>query len=249
MGWRVARSLDVLLGQLNTLAPRRSKASDGSIGDAAHASRDSDHNPWYGPGIVTARDFTHDPAGGLDGNWLAETLVESRDPRIKYVIWNRRIVDSRPGNSPWRWIPYHGANPHTKHVHVSVIPNASADDQRAWALGGGDANVQEIEDADVLAGPLDHAYEPSDERQYHHRTIETRSISSVVGDVWFSVSAGYADMDDVFLFFNGVQAPIHLPKIPKDTRQVWAVPDGCGSISWEYHCTGPSSSAVIYGNR
>ena len=44
MAWRVARSLDVLLGQLNALAPERSKASDGSIGDAAHASRSSDHN-------------------------------------------------------------------------------------------------------------------------------------------------------------------------------------------------------------
>jgi len=132
--WRVARSLDVLLGQLNAKAPNRSKASDGSIGDAAHQTRDSDHNPWYGPGIVTARDFTHDPAGGLDGQWLADTLVHWRDPRIKYVIWNRRILDTRPLLDPWTWQPYDGTNPHTHHVHLSVMDNPTCDDTRAWTL-------------------------------------------------------------------------------------------------------------------
>jgi hypothetical protein len=34
--------------------PGRSKASDGSIGNAVYASRDSDHNPWDEPGTVTA---------------------------------------------------------------------------------------------------------------------------------------------------------------------------------------------------
>ncbi len=74
MAWRTAKSLDVLLDEINRAAPKRSKASDGSIGDAAHATRSSDHNPWVrwlGTGIVTARDFTHDPAGGLDCNKLA----------------------------------------------------------------------------------------------------------------------------------------------------------------------------------
>jgi hypothetical protein len=136
VAWRVARSLDTLLGQLNAAAPRRSKASDGSIGDAAHASRDSDHNPWYGPGVVTARDFTHDPAGGLDCQWLANALVAAKDSRVKYVIYNRRICDSRPGNNPWVWMPYSGTNPHTKHLHLSVMDNASCDDTRGWSLSG-----------------------------------------------------------------------------------------------------------------
>ncbi|WP_370943992.1 hypothetical protein AB5J62_33465 [Amycolatopsis sp. cg5] len=144
MTWRVAKSLDVLLGQLNARAPRRSRASDGSIGDAAHATTDSDHNPWYGPGIVTARDFTHDPAGGLDCNWLADVLVRSRDSRIKYVIWNWRILDTRPQFNPWCWMPYSGSNGHTHHLHLSVMPNGSADDTRAWNLGGGDPGEDEL---------------------------------------------------------------------------------------------------------
>lgn len=132
--WRVALSLDILLRQLNERAPSRSKASDGSIGDAAHATRDSDHNPHYGPGIVTARDFTHDPVGGLDGQWLADTLARFRDPRIKYVIWNRRIMDARPEFQPWTWQPYAGTNPHTKHVHLSVVASPLCDNVRRWTL-------------------------------------------------------------------------------------------------------------------
>lgn len=134
MAWRVARSLDVLLGQLNARFPHRSKLSDGSIGDAAHASRSSDHNPWYGPGIVTARDYTHDPKGGVDINRLSDELAASRDPRIKYVIANGMILDSRPGNRPWQWVRYTGSNQHTKHLHLSVMDNPSCDDTRPWNL-------------------------------------------------------------------------------------------------------------------
>lgn len=129
--WRVARSLNVLLGQLNALAPNRDKESDGSIGDAEHASRASDHNPWYGPGIVTARDFTHDPAGGLDCNKLAATLVAHRDRRVKYVIWDRRIWE--PGTG---WETYYGANPHNHHLHLSVVASPLCDDESPWALDG-----------------------------------------------------------------------------------------------------------------
>lgn len=135
MTWRVANSLNVLLSQLNTRAPRRSKAADGSIGDASHASRSSDHNPWYGPGIVTARDFTHDPAGGLDCNWLASVLIASRDRRIKYLIWNRRILSGAGGPSPWAWREYDGPNAHTKHLHLSVVASSAADTTTPWNLG------------------------------------------------------------------------------------------------------------------
>lgn len=134
MAWRVARSLDVLLGQLNAARPDRAKASDGAIGDTAHSNRSSDHNPWYGPGIVTARDFTHDPARGVVIAVLADQLLASRDGRIKYVIANGRIASGANGPSPWAWRAYSGPNPHTKHLHLSVVAAASADDPRLWAL-------------------------------------------------------------------------------------------------------------------
>lgn len=129
MAWYVARSLDTLLSQLNALAPRRSKISDGSIGDAAHSSRTSDHNPTSA-GQVCARDFTHDPAGGLDCQWLANMLVASGDARIKYVIWNRRIWTPGVG-----WKAYSGSNPHTSHLHLSVRAGVIGNGTQVWNLG------------------------------------------------------------------------------------------------------------------
>lgn len=127
MTWRVARSLDVLLTEINERAPKRNKVSDGSIGDAAHASRSSDHNPWVkdasGTGVVRARDFTHDPAGGLDCNWLAAEVASllGNHPALTngaYVIWNRRIISTDRKGEGWR--AYTGSNGHTQHCHVSV---------------------------------------------------------------------------------------------------------------------------------
>ncbi|MGE0359012.1 MAG: peptidoglycan-binding protein [Burkholderiales bacterium] len=135
--WRVARSLETLRAQLDDIAPNRSRASDGAIGDAAHATRDSDHNPWYvlaGQPLVTARDFTHDPAGGLDCARLADVLTFTRDSRVKYVIWARRIMSGPAGPQPWRWRAYSGANPHTHHLHVSVVADARADSAIPWRL-------------------------------------------------------------------------------------------------------------------
>lgn len=134
MTWRVAKSLDVLLEQINELAPERSKISDGSIGDPRHAAAMSDHNP-NASGVVCARDFTHDPANGADMNLFGEALRESTDDRLKYVIWDREMFSSYPtsGHAAFSWRPYSGSNPHDKHMHVSV--HGDYDDTRPWQIG------------------------------------------------------------------------------------------------------------------
>lgn len=138
--WKVAGSLDQLLAQLNEFAPQRSKASDGSIGDAAHASRESDHNPHFylaGQRYVTARDFTHDPSlDGLNCHELAAALVRGRDQRVKYIIWDRRICSGGEGRAPWAWRDYTGSNPHTKHLHLSVVADARSLARISWQLPG-----------------------------------------------------------------------------------------------------------------
>lgn len=152
--WRVAKSLDQLLDQWNAAHPGRSIGSDGSIGDEAHAAEGaaSDHNPWVqdnGVGVVTARDFTHDPAHGADAGVLAEALKRTVDPRVKYVIWNRHIWSLARNSEGWR--PYTGSNPHDHHVHVSVSPVKSLyDDTRPWVItlstptpGGPEMNAAE----------------------------------------------------------------------------------------------------------
>jgi hypothetical protein len=83
--------------------------------------------------VVTAIDITHDPAHGVDARKLAETLVASRDRRIKYIISNAQIISSK--ESPWVWRPYNGANAHRAHVHVSVVGDQDVyDDDRDWQL-------------------------------------------------------------------------------------------------------------------
>lgn len=141
MTWRVAKSLERLLSQVNLLAPNRSTVSDGSIGDASHqAPATSDHNPHVKDGtvgVVTARDFTHDPMTGADMHLITEALRKSKDPRIKYVIWNERMFSSyaTSTHSAWTWRPYSGTNLHTKHAHVSVQPLKNLyDSTRDWSV-------------------------------------------------------------------------------------------------------------------
>ena len=99
--------------------PKRNRKSDGLMGDQAHAKRKSDHNEG------SAFDITHDPRAGVDCEVLSQLVID--DPRVQYVIWNRRIYNrDRPG-----WRTYRGANAHTHHMHVSVKPEAR-DDSAAW---------------------------------------------------------------------------------------------------------------------
>src|SRR6266478_2448733 len=119
MTWRVAKSLLHLREQVDKHYPNRHKDNDGTIGDSAHASRTSDHNPWVKDGslgIVTAMDISHDPNHGFDSYKFAEQLRVGRDNRIKYVISNHSIF-----NSSWIWRSYSGSNPHDHHVHISVL--------------------------------------------------------------------------------------------------------------------------------
>ena len=136
MAWRVAKALEKMREQVNAQYPNRSKRTDGTIGDAAHRSRASDHNPHIsdsGVGVVSALDITHDPANGVDTYALAEHLRLKKDARVKYVISNKRIFSST--TSPWTWRKYSGSNPHSAHMHVSVKATKSHyDDTRAWDL-------------------------------------------------------------------------------------------------------------------
>lgn len=147
---RQARSLDVALAEVNAIAPRRSKVSDGGIGDVAHQKAGtSDHLPNKA-GVWRARDFTHDPAGGLDCNVLAARLVSllGQHPALgsgAYLIWNRRIISTDRLGSGWR--PYTGSNPHDKHLHVSVATAASGYDSTApWGITEGEIDMASIDD-------------------------------------------------------------------------------------------------------
>lgn len=134
--WRVAESLKQLRKQINAAFPERNKASDGSIGDIDHSARTSDHNP-NDDDVVCAIDITHDAHTGCTGEKLAAALIKSRDVRIKYIIFNRRIFKTYPsgGKLGWNWHPYTGKNAHAHHIHVSVAADPNLYDSKVmWNL-------------------------------------------------------------------------------------------------------------------
>lgn len=143
--WVVDRSIPVLFRQVDEAAPGRNKGSDGTIGDADHAARESDHNPESPPppgnpdNQVDAADITHDPARGADMGVVAESIRKSRDRRVRYVIFNRRIFYGydRAGLPAFTWTSYSGSDPHTGHLHISVN-DVHHDETQLWAIGLGD---------------------------------------------------------------------------------------------------------------
>jgi hypothetical protein len=159
MAWRPAYSLPVLRDQIQAAywwaaPPKTPSVSWGMVSDAAHSSK-SDHSPKLFPGwgsnIVTALDFPHRPDLRLDAGLIAEAIRESRDSRVKYVIFNRRIFSwyATPTRAAWRWGPYSNAanDPHTDHVHVSVVGDARADATSLWQIG---AEMLTIEQEQML---------------------------------------------------------------------------------------------------
>lgn len=142
MSYRIAPAAQCLLDQASALWPNRSRASDGTIGDTSHAARASDHNP-DSRGIVHAADLTHDPAHGCDNNVNAEQVKD--DPRIKYVIWNRRIWNPSISRT---WRPYTGSNPHDHHMHVSVLTERE-NDTSPWFTTNPTGGFGTMDDAQI----------------------------------------------------------------------------------------------------
>ena len=194
--WRPAESLLKLKKQVDAAYPGRNTASDGFIGNAAHCPNgdgtgDSDHCPNIQDGeyrVVTAFDITHDPESGCNNNLIVEAIRASRDARVKYLIWNKRIANSKAigGSAPWEWRPYSGSNPHTKHAHLSVLPRKNEyDDTSTWSIP---SRVDHLIQDFVMTG--------ADEVR--------RTLGSLVNDL--TIGNARLDGRDVPLFFpNGIE--------------------------------------------
>ena len=126
MAWHLAPSLAQLRREINTRWPNRDKTSDGTIGDAAHSARASDHNP-NSRGSVNAIDIDED---GIDAWGLVALLIA--DPRVYYVIYEGRIWQRKHGFVPR---PYTGINAHRQHIHVSIFQSVAAEQNTApWGV-------------------------------------------------------------------------------------------------------------------
>lgn len=129
--WILVPCLDQLRTELNRIAPNRDKSSDGTIGDAAHQTRSSDHNDdEVGKVPIKDADSKHEvhaydaDADLREPNLTMEMVVQhvvgrcraGVEKRLRYVIYNKRIWEASNG---WRQRSYSGDNPHTQHAHFS----------------------------------------------------------------------------------------------------------------------------------
>jgi hypothetical protein len=109
--WRLAKSLDVLRDEIESKYPG---TTIWSIGDQAHQSGYSDHNPTS-KGVVCAIDVRGN--AGLSLPAFVKHLITNPHPNLRYVIHARKIYERKNGFAARE---YNGSNAHAEHAHVSV---------------------------------------------------------------------------------------------------------------------------------
>lgn len=149
MAWVLTRGMTNLRNQINKVGPERDKASDGTIGNAAHATGTSGHNPDLTGNAEYKDGDSKDEVRAIDtdnsGPWLpgvtAEKIVQhlvekgrsgNLETQIRYLIYNRRIWAASTG---WVTQVYNGASPHTEHIHASGAYNQAADENTTYDYG------------------------------------------------------------------------------------------------------------------
>jgi len=126
MAWRNAPALLAIKADADRVAPGRSHASDGTIGDAAHSASVSDHNP-DARGVVHAVDITNDPAHGFDAwHWaqvIAARIAAGVEHRVKYLVSNdgkgADVIFNPSVSMSWRQNGSYKTE-HRNHLHVSI---------------------------------------------------------------------------------------------------------------------------------
>jgi hypothetical protein len=147
----LAPSLARARTEINQEWPRRDHSSDGWIGDAAHRTRPSDHNPNR-RGVVDAIDIDVD---GIPCALLVAILITH--PAVNYVIWNRTIWSRTRG---FRAAHYTGPDPHTGHIHVSDLQTVSAENTTTpWRIAAGVVVVPVVQPTPTPeSGPVELAW-------------------------------------------------------------------------------------------
>ena len=123
---------ETLREQVNARFVSRDTRSDGWLGDLAHQSRPSDHNPAQPTGVVRAIDLDRDLHGASKPDtmpYLADQLriCAKKDKRISYIIFDGKIASRK---SLFRWVTYRGINPHHAHCHISFTAKGDTDGKR-----------------------------------------------------------------------------------------------------------------------
>lgn len=142
MTWILTRGLSTVRAEFNDVFPGRDKGSDGSVGDLAHQSGPSGHNPdrtgtpEYRDGDskdeVRAIDVDRDLVPGSAVDWM-ERVIQHLVKRgragtyvpFRYFIYKGRIWAR---SDRWQTRTYTGSNKHDKHAHFSGDYTQAADE-------------------------------------------------------------------------------------------------------------------------
>lgn len=203
MNWFLNTALTNFRKAVNTRWPNRDKASDGTIGDTAHASRTSDHNPDP-DGSVDAWDMDVD---GVDVELLKQVFQAHESSA--YWIHNDQIARRSSG---WRRESYAYAGPdrnrHTKHVHWNTR-STHEDSTKPWVIPAPPAPPAAEEDDMKLII----AREESDPKVYVGNGVTRRHIKTEtdLGNLrwWLKNKRGYSDAEtEVNVFDDGTLAGV-----------------------------------------
>lgn len=146
MGWVKAKWISRLVGRFDALWPGRTRAQDGSIGDTAHQSSPSAHNPDDTPGSRPEREDADNKAevrgADVDARGVPMQRVIDQilaDPeqrkRFIYIIFNGQVWSAAYG---WIRRIYTGPDKHLTHAHFSGDP-AYDEDDRPFTFGASGA--------------------------------------------------------------------------------------------------------------
>jgi putative peptidoglycan binding protein len=127
--WHLAPALVLFRAWIHSKFPKHvgaNRKDDGAIGDPAHSSRTSDHNPNVRRSVNA---IDEDEDGLHMPSVLAAAMVHSS---TAYVIWERIIFKAR---NLFKGEAYTGPSPHDRHGHVSIWQTVKAEQNKSpWGL-------------------------------------------------------------------------------------------------------------------
>lgn len=166
--WVLIPCLRALFGEFDRIAPDRDRASDGAVGNEAHAATESDHNPDE-TGNVPIHDadkVNEVHAIDVDNNLNESDLTMEKvvqfllgrcrsgaERRLRYIIYNKRIWSASSG---WVQKTYTGTSPHTEHAHFSASYTSSLEASTAsWHLEDIPVALTAQDKKDIIEGVID----------------------------------------------------------------------------------------------
>lgn len=206
MSYYLAPSLVLLRDEVNQRWPKRSKRSDGWIGDASHSARKSDHNPdWSAPGkrrgVVRALDITTTSLSKSDIALLRKHTTN--DARVAYVIHQGRIYTHARG-----WYRYNGPNPHNNHLHVSLRHTAAAENQTHLWFGSAGGSTPKKKSTGTSSTPKTKRVQINRDMETNKRGVELRSHRRSNDDKVLTATLGSAGWDLHVLYREGSWARV-----------------------------------------